>query len=260
MKKALLCVSFGTSVPQARRSIEAVEAALGRTAPEWRLARAFTSTIIRKILARRDEEIPGVVQALEQLHREGVTDVVVQPTHILPGIEYDKIRREIEPWRDEFSTLAMGQPLLRSMDDLRELAGTLAEAYPPRDGEALVLFGHGTDHPAGAMYPALQTVFHLMGRKDVLVGTVEGWPGYEEVAAQVSGRGWRQVRLVPLMLVAGDHAINDMAGPSDSWKTRLKAEGCQVCWESRGLGELAGVQELYCHHLRRTLEEAGYGL
>lgn len=260
MNKALLCVSFGTSVPQARGSIEAVEEALGSTAPDRQLCRAFTSTIIRRILARRGEEIPGVTEALEALAAQGVTDVLVQPTHILPGNEYDKIRREMAPFQGRFSALTMGPPLLGDTDDLRALAAVLSEAYPAQAGEALVLFGHGTDHLTNVLYPALQTVFRLMGRDDVLVGTVEGWPAYEEVAAQMEQGGWRRARLVPLMLVAGDHAMNDMAGPSDSWRTKLEAAGYSVHWDIRGLGELAGVRELYCRHLTRTVEEIGHGL
>ena len=253
MKKALLCVSFGTSVPEARRSIEAVEEALERTAPDRRLARAFTSTIIRRILAARGEVIQGVSGALEQLAAQGVEDVLVQPTHILFGNEYEKIRREMDPWRDHFAALTLGPPLLGGTGDLRQLAQVLSAAWPAQEDEALVLFGHGTDHFANVMYAALQTVFHIQGRADVLVGTVEGWPAYQEVSAQLRRSGRRKVRLVPLMLVAGDHALNDMAGPEDSWRTRLEAEGYCVRCEMQGLGQLQGVQEMYRRHLEQAL-------
>ena len=223
MKKALLCVSFGTSVPEARGSIEAVEAALKRTAPDRRLARAFTSTIIRRLLSARGEEIPGVSGALEQLAEQGVEDVLVQPTHILFGNEYEKICREMAPWKDRFAALTLGPPLLGGTDDLRQLAQVLSAAWPAQEDEALVLFGHGTDHFANVMYAALQTVFQIQGREDVLVGTVEGWPAYEEVSAQLRRSGRRRIRLAPLMLVAGDHALNDMAGPEDSCAARCRA-------------------------------------
>lgn len=253
MKKALLCVSFGTSVPEARGSIEAVEAALKRTAPDRRLARAFTSTIIRRLLSARGEEIPGVSGALEQLAEQGVEDVLVQPTHILFSNEYEKICREMAPWKDRFAALTLGPPLLGGTDDLRQLAQVLSAAWPAQEDEALVLFGHGTDHFANVMYAALQTVFQIQGREDVLVGTVEGWPAYEEVSAQLRRSGRRRIRLAPLMLVAGDHALNDMAGPEDSWRTRLEAEGYRLRCEMQGLGQLRGVQEMYCRHLEQVL-------
>ena len=116
-----------------------------------------------------------------------------------------------------------------------------------------MLFGHGTDHFANVMYAALQTVFQIQGREDVLVGTVEGWPAYEEVSAQLRRSGRRRICLAPLMLVAGDHALNDMAGPEDSWRTRLEAEGYRLRCEMQGLGQLRGVQEMYCRHLEQVL-------
>ena len=169
------------------------------------------------------------------------------------GNEYEKIRREMDPWRDHFAALTLGPPLLGGTGDLRQLAQVLSAAWPAQEDEALVLFGHGTDHFANVMYAALQTVFHIQGRTDVLVGTVEGWPAYQEVSAQLRRSGRRKVRLVPLMLVAGDHALNDMAGPEDSWRTRLEAEGYCVRCEMQGLGQLQGVQEMYRRHLEQAL-------
>lgn len=253
MKKALLCVSFGTSVAAARESIRAVEEVLQAASPDRLFARAFTSTIIRRILAERGEKIPGVAQALEELWEQGITDVTVQPTHILYGNEYDKIREEAAPWRDRFETLRLGRPLLADAEDLQTLAKGLSLAYPPREGETLVLFGHGTDHFANAAYPALQTAFRLLGREDVLVGTVEGWPDFQDVRAQLKKSACTGVHLAPLMLVAGDHALHDMAGGEESWKAQLEAEGYAVRCTLRGLGTLPAVQDLYRAHLERVL-------
>lgn len=133
--------------------------------------------------------------ALEQLAEQGVEDVLVQPTHILFGNEYEKICREMAPWKDRFAALTLGPPLLGGTDDLRQLAQVLSAAWPAQEDEALVLFGHGTDHFANVMYAALQTVFQIQGREDVLVGTVEGWPAYEEVSAQLRRSGRRRIRL-----------------------------------------------------------------
>lgn len=254
MRKAILCVSFGTSVPEARESITAVEETLRQAAPDRLFLRAFTSPTIRRILAERGEQVPGVSEALEQMWEQGVRDVLVQPTHILYGKEYDKLREDLPPWQERFERLRLGKPLLADAEDIQALAAAMGEAYPPCDGETQVLLGHGTDHFANAVYPALQTAFRLDGRTDVLVGTVEGWPEYGDVARQVKAGGGQRVHLAPLMLVAGDHALNDMAGSGpDSWASRLAAEGLEVRCTMRGLGQLPAVRALYRAHLESVL-------
>ena len=254
MKKALLCVSFGTSVNTARESITALEHALAAAAPDRIFARAFTSSIIRRILSKRGEEIPGVNEALAQLCESGVTDVFIQPTHILYGNEYDKIVSEAQSWQSRFQTLRIGRPLLADTADLLSMAKLLNKAYPTRSKESLVLFGHGTDHFANAAYPALQTAFRLLGREDVLVGTVEGWPSLSDVETQLKKTACTRVHLVPLMLVAGDHAMNDMAGEEkDSWKSCLEADGYDVACTIQGLGMMPAVRELYRAHLESML-------
>ena len=250
MKKAVVCVSFGTSVPAGRENITAVENVLRQLIQDRVFISAFTSPTIRRILWERGENVYSVAEALEELWSQGVTEVLVQPTHILRGHEYDKLKREAEPWREKFEALHIGRPLLTDTDDLQTLAAGLSAAYPARAGETLVLFGHGTDHAANLVYPALQTAFHLAGRPDVLVGTVEGWPAFEDVLAQLKAQNGKNVHLVPLMLVAGDHALNDMAGEDpESWKSRLEAEGFAVRTTLRGLGLLPAVQNMYCAHL-----------
>ena len=178
----------------------------------------------------------------------------MQPTHILYGHEYDKIKAEMAPWQGRFDTLRIGRPLLADTADIQTLTEALSQAYPPREDAALILFGHGTDHFANAVYPALQTSFQLAGREDVLIGTVEGWPVYEEISRQLKSGGRKCVHLVPLMLVAGDHAMNDMAGEeADSWASRLAAEGYTVRCTVQGLGLLPAVQGMYCAHLESVL-------
>lgn len=254
MKKAVVCVSFGTSVPAGRENITAVENILRRSARGRIFVSAFTSGVIRRILKERGETVYSVGEALEELSRQDVAEVLLQPTHILCGHEYDKMRREAEPWRDRFQSLRFGRPLLTDTGDLQALAAGLSAAYPARAGEALVLFGHGTDHAANLTYPALQTAFGLAGRRDVLVGTVEGWPTFENVLRQLKERHEKSVHLVPLMLVAGDHALNDMAGEDpDSWKSRLEAENFSVRATLRGLGLLPEIQAMYRAHLEEDL-------
>lgn len=252
MDKGLVIVSFGTSVPEARGAVAAVEDALGRAASGWETVRAFTSPTIRRILAGRGEEVPGLTEALEQLRSRGVRRVAVQPTHLLYGVEYDKLRAGAEALSGGFDALAVGRPLLADTADLRRFAAGLGGTHPPEDGGAVVLMGHGTDHFANAVYPALQTVFRLAGREDVLVGTVEGWPVLEDVVRLLAAGGPRHVRLVPLMLVAGEHARSDMAGV---WKRRLEEAGHTVECSFTGLGELPWVQEMYRERLVKLLEE-----
>ena len=260
MKQAVVCVSLGASVPAGRENITAVENVLRRAAQDRVFISAFTSPTVRRILRERGETVYSVEEALEALWRQDVTEVLVQPTHILRGHEYNKLKREAETWRDRFESLRIGRPLLTDADDLQMLAAGLSATYPARAGETLVLFGHGTDHAANLVYPALQTAFYLAGRPDVLVGTVEGWPAFEDVLAQLKAQDRKSVHLVPLMLVAGDHALHDMAGDTpDSWKSRLEAEGFTVRSTIRGLGVMPAVQDMYRTHLEEDLRGDGHG-
>lgn len=252
MDKGLIIVSFGTSVPEARRAVTAVEEALGQSAAGWETVRAFTSPTIRRILAGRGEKVPSLTEALEHLRSDGIRRIAVQPTHLLYGFEYDKLRAEAEALSGGFDALAVGRPLLADTADLRRFAAGLSETCPPEDGGAVVLMGHGTEHFANAVYPALQTGLRLAGREDMVVGTVEGWPALEDVVRQLAAGRPRRVRLVPLMLVAGEHARSDMA---DIWKRRLEEAGHTVECSFTGLGQLPWVQEMYRERLAALLEE-----
>ena len=242
MDRGFVAVSFGTSVPEARRAVTAVEDVLRRTAPDWETVQAFTSPTIRRILAKRGEDVPSLPEALERLRSKGVRRAAVQPTHLLYGFEYDRLRAEAEALSGGFDALTVGRPLLADTADLRRFAAGLDGTYPQEDGGAVVLLGHGTEHFANAVYPALQTALRLEGREDMPVGTVEGWPALEDVVRQLASGGPRHIRLVPLMLVAGEHARSDMA---DTWKRRLEAAGHTVSCVFTGLGELPWVQEMY---------------
>ncbi len=255
MKTALLCVSFGTSVPSARKSITAVERSLQQEMPQADFFRAFTSKTIRRLLAAKGEIIWSLEEALEHLITSGYDRVVVQPTHFLYGLEYEKLKASVEKARKQFPALLLGAPLLSGTQDLCALAAVLAEEFPPKEHEALVFMGHGTPHFSNVVYPAMQTVFHMMGRKDVYVGTVEGWPQIETICEKLATEGYTHVRTAPLMLVAGDHAVNDMAGAeADSWKSILAQQGYQVECVLQGLGVLVGVQQMYRQHLRDLLQ------
>ena len=251
MKKALLVVSFGTVVPQARANIDAVEAALRDAVPQRDFFHAFTSPMLRRILAGRGEKIPGLEEALEQLHAQGYDDVIVQPTYVLYGGEYDKLRETADSFSGSFVRLTLGKPLMADAEDLVALAGIVRLRHPADD--ALLLLGHGTKHFANMVYPALQTALRLQGCEKAYVGTVKGWPGFEEVLAQLRRDGRREVLIAPLMLAAGGHALRDMAGEDEhSWKSRLEKEHFSVRCHMEGLGALPEVQALYREHLLRN--------
>lgn len=249
-EQALIVVSFGTSVPEARSSISAVEEALAAAAPGCVFARAFTSPTIRRILKGRGEEIPSLTEALEELAAAGVRQVTVQPTHLLYGYEYDKLKAEADAAAGKFESLAVGRPLLADNRGIQRFAYHLSQDHPAETGKAAVLMGHGTEHFANAVYPALQTALSFLGRDDICVGTVEGWPGLEDILRQLEPGGARQIDLLPLMLVAGDHARNDMAV---EWKSRLEEAGHTVACSFTGLGELPWVREMYCERLKELL-------
>lgn len=250
MKQALLAVSFGTSVSRAGESIDAVENALRKQAPHLPFYRAFTSPTIRRILAARGQAVPGLEEALERMRSDGASHVILQPTHLLYGYEYDKLKATAEVCAQGFEKFQTGSPLLAGTQDLLELARVLDAVYPAVPEQEYVFLGHGTEHFANMVYPALETVLHTLGRVDCFVTTVEGWPDYETTAEKMRTM---RAHLVPLMLVAGEHALNDMAGEHSSLKAVLEAQGKAVECTMTGLGLLAGVQEMYCRHLRQML-------
>ncbi|MFR8462366.1 MAG: sirohydrochlorin cobaltochelatase [Ruthenibacterium lactatiformans] len=170
MKQALLAVSIGTSVPRARQDIEAVERVLAAGAPERAFCRAYTSPTIRRILAERGEPVSGLPEALETLAAAGVEDVAVQPTHLLYGFEYDKLKADAAAFAGRFARLALGRPLAADSESLRALAACMARRFGQPEGGALVLLGHGTEHFANMVYPAMQTALRLAGGRRALYG------------------------------------------------------------------------------------------
>lgn len=258
--KALLVVSFGTSYPRAlEQDIEATEQAIADALPDRTLFRAFTSGMILRKLAKRDGvEIDDVPAALARICGEGYTDVVVQPTHIMNGDEYDKLCTQAAPWGERLERLRIGAPLLTTVEDYQAAAAALMEQFhPPAQEEALVFMGHGTGHFANASYLKLEYMLHDLGWKRAFLGTVEGYPTLEEVRRRLAEcQGVRRVLLTPFMLVAGDHANNDMAGPDpDSWKSVLEADGYEVTCRVAGLGEYPGIRAIFAAHAQAAAQE-----
>lgn len=255
MKKALVIVSFGTTYEKGRQSIDAVERALTQAAVGYDVFRAYTSSTVRSTLKSRGETVPSLEEVLEKLANEEYDTVFVQPTHLLYGNEYEKkIRLAYTRYWGRFLYGHVCKPLIADNNDLLKLAEILA-ALKPDDADALLLMGHGTVHFANMVYPAMQTALQLQGHPNVIVGTVEGWPTLENAIDELRALGAKRVELRPMMLVAGDHAQNDMAGSDeDSWKNRLTAAGFDVHCTVEGLGELEAVRNLYVEHLKAKLK------
>ena len=258
----LLVVSFGTSFNDSRRlTIGSIEKALADAFPEYGTRRAFTSQIIIDHVKDRDGEvIDNVGEALERAVNNGVKTLVVQPTHLMNGLEYDELTENIAGYADAFEKVVIGEPLLTSDEDFNTVAEAIVAATKEYDdGKTAICFmGHGTEAESNGIYEKMQSVLAGMGEKNYFIGTVEATPSLDDVIAMVKEGNYERVVLEPLMVVAGDHANNDMAGDDpDSWKSAFEAEGYEVIPILRGLGELEEVQNLYVKHVNSALEEAG---
>ena len=253
-KKAVLVVSFGTSFDETRKkTIDRIEDDIRDALPDFRVYRAWTSGVIIKKLKKRDGIVTDTVpEALSRMLSEGVRDLVVQPTHILNGIENDLMKEAVMQRAGEFESISFGTPLLTSTEDTFDVVrAVMDELDTPGEGEALVFMGHGTEHYANFVYAALDYTFKDMGYENVFIGTVEGYPGLSNVMRLLEKRRIKKVTLAPFMVVAGDHAVNDMSGGGpDSWKSLLEAGGYEVSCRLRGLGEYAGVRKMYVGHAR----------
>jgi len=251
--QAILVVSFGTSYNETRaKTIEAVEKAITDAYPDFEVRRAFTSqTIIDKLKERDGLEIDNVPEAMDRLIADGVQTVVVQPTHVMNGYEYDEMCEAIQPYEDKFTQLVYGKPLLADETDYETMVQILAAdtADYAADDTAIIFMGHGTEHPANDTYQKLAECFQSQSYDHYLVGTVEATPNLEDIMAQADALQVQKVVLLPLMIVAGDHATNDMAGDEeDSWKTQFKGQGYEVECVLKGLGEYPGIQQMFVDH------------
>ena len=280
----LLVVSFGTSFNDSRvADIGGIEKALADAYPDWSVRRAFTAQIIiNHVEARDDECIDNMQQALDRAVDNGVKNLVVQPTHLMHGAEYDELTEAVEEYKDKFDSVVIAEPLLGEVGDDAEAvnddkekvaesitAAAVAEAgyddldAAKEDGTAFVFMGHGTSHTAQISYSQMQTQMNDLGYENVFIGTVEGKPeetACEAVIEAVKEAGYKKVVLRPLMVVAGDHANNDMAGDDeDSWKSQFEASGefdsvdCQIA----GLGEIGDIQQIYVDHSAAAIDEIG---
>lgn len=255
MKKAILAVSFGTSHDDTRRvTIDAIEQEMQAAFPDYPLYRAWTSKMIIRKLKERDQlHINTVKEAMEEMRMDGITDVLIQPTHVINGIENDLMKEDALSYREYFHSISLGDPLLTSeQDSLRVIESVTQEFSDLKKDEALVFMGHGTTHFSNSVYAALDYTFKDRGFPNIFLGTVEAYPSMETLLKMVHAYGPSKVILAPFMIVAGDHAKNDMAGDDpDSWYSQFKAAGYEVEPVIKGLGEYPGIRRLFVEHLSR---------
>ncbi len=259
-EKELLVVSFGTSYNDSRRlTIGAVEKALQEAYPEWSVRRAFTSQIIIDHIDSRDnEKIDNVEEALKRAETNGVKNLVIQPTHLMDGLEYNDLMKLLASYSDAFESVSVGDPLLTSDEDFSKVAEAVHEATESYDdGKTAVCFmGHGTEAESNKVYAKMQEIFTEKGYENYYIGTVEAEPSVDDVIEAIGGKGYERVVLRPLMVVAGDHANNDMAGDEeDSWKSAFEGEGYEVVTVVEGLGQLENIQEIYVEHCKKAMEQ-----
>ncbi|WP_083258967.1 sirohydrochlorin cobaltochelatase [Cellulosilyticum sp. I15G10I2] len=257
MKKAVLVVSFGTSYIETReKTIDKCEEQIKQALGEYDLFRAYTSTMIINKIAKRDHvHIDTPREALYKIYELGYDEVIVQSLHIICGDEFDKLKQHIQEYEGKFSKLTIGRPLLTTIEDYQEaVKATLKEIPSLKEDAAIVFMGHGTTHPVFSAYCALEYAFKEQNTR-AYVGTVEGYPTLDNVITQLKEDHIQTVYLMPFMLVAGDHAINDMASDEeDSWKTCLIENGFEVHIILKGLGENPHIQQLFVEHAMSCIE------
>ena len=253
-KKAILAVSFGTSHNDTRKiTIDAIEQDMQAAFPDYALYRAWTSKmIIKKVNARDGVHICNVKEAMEKMLQDGITDVLVQPTHVINGTENDLMKEDALAFQEQFHSISFGDPLLTSeQDNLAVIDAITSEFKTLTKDEVLVLMGHGTTHYANAIYAALDYTFKDKGYSNIFLGTVEAYPTMESLLKMVHAYQPKKVVLAPFMIVAGDHAKNDMASDEpDSWYSQFKAAGYDVEPVLKGLGEYTGIRKLFIEHLK----------
>jgi sirohydrochlorin cobaltochelatase len=259
MKKGILLVAFGSTVPEAQVSFDNIEQSVKKSLPGVPVYWSYTSRIIIKKMAKEGQHIATPAEALAKMMRENFTHVVVQSLHTVPGAEFHGMLKNVHKFggMDKgIKKVLVGYPLMATSEDVQRVAEAIIKVIPRerKKKEGVVLMGHGTHHPANVYYAAL--AYHLQKLDpNVFVGTVEGWPEIDDIKADLKKRRIKRVYLMPFMSVAGDHARNDMAGPEqDSWKSILEQEGIQCLPVLKGTAEFQEFVDIWVDHLRAAFE------
>ncbi|WP_444659349.1 sirohydrochlorin cobaltochelatase [Caproiciproducens sp. R2] len=258
MKQGILIVSFGTTYRETReKNIEKIARTVREAFPDWSVYQAYSSNIVRSILEKRDRIIiRDVRETLRQMKRDGITRAAVLPTHLIDGIENGKMKCTIEECRELFSEIKTARVLLGSEADYAAAAKALWQEIGEAAGDdPVVLMGHGSPHKADGSYAKLEKQLRACSGKEIHIATVDGSVAIADVIQKLnaSARKRKRVLVLPLMLVAGDHAVNDMAGEKDSFASKLKAAGCEPECIRKGIGEYEGIRDLYINHLREVI-------
>lgn len=255
--KAILVVSFGTSYEASRKAtIEKIEQDIRNAFQDHRIYRAWTSKFIISILKKRDNyTVPTVKEALEQMITDGIREVVVQPTHILDGIENNIMKEEVLSYKKSFDKIAFGTPLLADLkDESQAINAVTTEFSDLKETEALVFMGHGTTHQVNTVYAGLDQKFKESAHANVFIGTVEADPTIHNLVKEVTSFQPSKIYVTPFMIVAGDHAQNDLAGEDpDSWMNRLSSEGYKVTPVLKGLGEYPEIRRILIDHVQQAM-------
>lgn len=253
IKKAILVVSFGTShVDTCKKTIDQIEKDISSHYPQFLIYRAFTSKMIIQILQQRDGiKIFTVSEAMEQMKRDGIREIIIQPTHILNGIENNVMIQEANLYKNEFNSIVYGAPLLDDTQDYWNVISAFVKRLPKLSGkEAVVCMGHGTEHYSNASYAALDYMLKDQGYENIYIAAVEAYPSLDTVIKKLKEKNYDKVVLVPFMIVSGDHAKNDMAGEEgDSWKVTLEKEGFETNCILEGLGENPEIRKIFLNHV-----------
>ena len=253
MKKALLVVSFGTRYEETRKkTIEAIEEDMKMVFPDRAFYRAWTSGRIIRSLAQTGYPVETMEEALDRMKADGMTDLLVQPTYITPGKEYEAFLEKLDAARKDFARVCVGRPLLTEEADKAAVLSALETIFADiREEEALVLMGHGTPHEANRLYADLDRAFCKRGHANWIMGTAEAVPSLADVKKRLSALGLKRVCLTPFLIVAGDHALSDMTGEEEtSWLSQLEKEGYEVRTILRGLGEYRSIRQIFIDHAR----------
>ena len=260
-EKELLVVSFGTSYNDSRRlTIGGIESAIAEAIPDYSVRRGFTAQIIIDHVERRDGvHIDNMTEALDRAVANGVKTLVVQPTHLMHGFEYDDVVAELAERAEDFEQVIVAEPLLTSDEDFDRVADIMIDLLKDYDDgqTAIVYMGHGTEHEYNKIYAQMQEVLASKGADNYYVGTVEAEPSVDDVLEAIKDKGYTKVVLRDMMVVCGDHANNDMAGDEeDSWKSIFTAAGYDVTCVLQGLGEVPEIQQIYVEHAQAAVAQA----
>jgi len=256
-KKALLVVSFGTSYEETRKkTIDKIEESLANHFSDYQIHRAFTSQMIINKLKKRDGvHIHNPKEALNELIEQGFEEVLIQPTHIINGSEYEGLYTDILEFKDKFAKIKLGKPLLTSTEDYKTVVHAMSQIFPKyQEDTILLLMGHGSEHHANSAYPCLDYIFKEEGFKHVHIATVEGFPELDTIINKSELASIKKFTLIPLMIVAGDHIQNDLVGDDeDSWKSILLSKGYQVDAIITGMGEIEPIRQMFIEHAKSAM-------